>query len=360
MTMKRLLFISALALTTVVFVMPGFISKDKPEKRALDKIEFNIKESDKRVDITVSGKPFTSYCWPDTVMKPVLYPVYTSAGTEITRGFPLNTRGGERSDHPHHVGIWLNYGDVNGFDFWGNSYEIPAETRKVHCGKIVHLGVEKVKGGSGEGSMITKASWLDPFGKELLAEKSEYHFISKGSIRIIDRITTLTATHGDVKMGDTKEGMFGIRVARQLELPSKEDVTLTDALGNPTKVKKLSNEGVTGNYKSSEGVTGENVWGTRAKWMDLYGSIGAEKISVVIGDHPKNVSYPTYWHARGYGLFCLNPFGVKDFTKGKETLNYQIPANKSLTLRYRVVVSSGKQLTDDEIETLSDEFAKRY
>jgi len=51
--------------------------------------------------------------------------------------------------------------------------------------------------------------------------------------------------------------MFGIRVARQFELPSKEDVTLTDAQGNPTTVKALSNEGVTGNYRSSEGITGE-------------------------------------------------------------------------------------------------------
>lgn len=358
--MRRFLFLSTIALMAVIFVTPAFILHNKTEAYALDKVEFNLKESDKRVDIMVSGKPFTSYCWPDTVMKPILYPVYTSQGTEITRGFPLNSRAGERSDHPHHVGIWLNYGDVNGFDLWGNSYEIPAETRKVHCGKIIHLGVEKLVPGSGEGSMATRASWIDPFGKELLAERTQYHFIVKGSTRIIDRITTLTATHGDVKMGDTKEGMFGIRVARQLELPSKEDVTLTDALGNPTKVNKMSNEGVTGNYRSSEGKTGEDVWGTRAKWMDLYGTIGSEKISVVIADHPKNVSYPTYWHARGYGLFCLNPFGVKDFTKGKETLNYRIPANKSLTLRYRVIVSSGKQLTDDEIKVFSDEFAGKY
>jgi len=137
-------------------------------------------------------------------------------------------------------------------------------------------------------------------------------------------------------------------------------ITLSDARGNPTTVKAMSNEGVTGNYRSSEGVTGEAVWGTRAKWMDLYGSIGNEKISLVICDHPKNLSYPTFWHARGYGLFSANPFGLKDFTKGKEELNYNIPSGKSLTLRYRIIISSGVQLTDAEINGYADDFAGKY
>ncbi|WP_411274854.1 DUF6807 family protein, partial [Daejeonella sp.] len=163
-----------------------------------------------------------------------------------------------------------------------------------------------------------------------------------------------------VTMKDTKEGSFGIRVARQLELPSKEDVVLTEANGGTTTVKKMSNEGVTGNYKSSEGVTGEAIWGKRARWMDLYGSIGDEKISLVIADHPKNLSYPTYWHARGYGLFAANPFGVKDFTQGKQELNYVIPAGKSLTLRYRIIINSGTHLSDAQINAYTDEFAAKY
>jgi len=161
-------------------------------------------------------------------------------------------------------------------------------------------------------------------------------------------------------MSDTKEGMFGIRVARQLELPSQEEVTLSDAQGNPTAIAKMSSDGVTGSYKSSEGITNEAVWGTRAKWMDLDGKIGNEKVAVIIFDHPKNLSYPTYWHARGYGLFCLNPFGAKDFTKGKTELNYVIAAGKSLTLRYRVVVQSGTVLCVKEINEYADEFAKKY
>ena len=89
-------------------------------------VEVKVNEAAKRVDVTIDGKPFTSYIWPSTLKKPVLYPLRTAKGTLVTRGFPLDPRQGERVDHPHHVGMWLNHGDVNGLDFWNNSDAIPA------------------------------------------------------------------------------------------------------------------------------------------------------------------------------------------------------------------------------------------
>lgn len=348
-----------IALLIVILTFSCGTTSKQAQKGYDLEIVFVNQETEKQVDVIIDGKLFTSYCWYDNVYKPILYPVFTSAGTEITRGFPLKPRAGERNDHLHQIGIWLNYGDVNGFDFWGNGSE-GLGMKNANGGIIKHLKIENLSCGKGEGSMVTLESWTDPSGKELLAENTEYHFLAKGSTRIIDRITTLTATGNAVTFKDTKEGMFGIRVARQLELPSKEDVTLTDAQGNPTTVKALSNEGVTGNYISSEGITGEAVWSTRARWMDLFGSIGNEKISLVVCDHPKNQSYPTYWHARGYGLFAANPLGAKDFTQGKEELNFSIPSGKSTTFRYRVIVNSGTHLTDAEINAYADEFSKEY
>lgn len=323
-------------------------------------ITIENRAAEKHIDVLVDGKLFTSYVWPDSVFKPVLYPIINASGTEVTRGYPLKPRPGERSDHPHHVGMWLNYGNVNGLDFWGNSYDIPEDTRNKTGGWIRHVKVDEMQGGKNEGKLVTSSSWQDPSGKEVLSEKTEFHFIADGPTRIIDRITTLTATAGDVNFKDTKEGMFAIRVARGLELPSTEEVTLTDAQGNPTTVAKMSNEGVTGNYTSSEGVKGDSVWGTRGKWMDLYGYIGDEKVSLVIVDHPKNPGYPTYWHARGYGLFSANPFGVFDFTKGKESMNFSIPNGKSATFRYRVIVTANEHLTDEKINEYANDFSKKY
>ena len=88
-------------------------------------------EASRRVDVFVDGQPFTSYIWPETLTKPVLYPLRTAQGTIVTRGFPLDPRPGERVDHPHHSGYWLNYGNVNGVDFWNNSVALPPEERAI-------------------------------------------------------------------------------------------------------------------------------------------------------------------------------------------------------------------------------------
>jgi hypothetical protein len=357
LNIMKLQSITLVLLMVIISVSCGTKSSKMAQNDKGLKIEFLKQETEKQIDVIIDGKLFTSYCWYDNVYKPVLFPVCTSAGTFITRGFPLKPREGERGDHLHQIGIWLNYGNVNGYDFWDNG---ETGSKNPENGEVKHLAVEKLSGGIGEGVMVTRESWLDPSGKELLAENTEYHFIAKDSTRIIDRITTLTASGNAVTFKDTKEGMFGIRVARQLELPSKEDVVLTDSKGNPITVKQLPNEGVTGNYLSSEGVSGDSVWGTRARWMDLYGSIGSEKISLVVCDHPKNQNYPTFWHARGYGLLSANPLGVKDFTKGKEELNFSIPAGKSTTFRYRVIIYSGSHLSEAEINAYAEDFAKKY
>ena len=346
----------------IILAAVAFVSCSPGKKVSIPDsvITIETRAADKHVDVLVDGKLFTSYQWPDSVMKPVLYPIINASGTEITRGYPLRPRADERSDHPHHIGMWLNYGNVNGLDFWGNSFDIPEDTRNKTGGWIRHVRIGEMEGGKNNGRLETFSSWQDPAGKEVLEEKTVFYFIVNGDTRIIDRVTTLKATGGDANFKDTKEGMFAIRVARQLELPSTEEVTLTDASGNPTTVAKMSNEGVTGNYSSSENIKGDSVWGTRAKWMNLYGFIGNEKVSVVIADHPDNPGYPTYWHARGYGLFSANPFGAFDFTKGKESVNFSIGNGKSATLRYRVIVSSGEHLSDEKINDLANDFSKKY
>ncbi|MEI6275828.1 MAG: PmoA family protein [Prolixibacteraceae bacterium] len=354
----RAVLIMCVVLFQVMTTQPLY-SKDTSKSKDQGKVSFVDKSDQKQVDVMMDGKLFTSYLWPDNVMKPVLYPVITASGTEVTRGYPLKPRAGERTDHPHHIGIWFNYGDVNKLDFWNNSEAIPAD-KKNEYGTIHHKSIVKKEGGNGQGLLVTTASWDGPDGKQLLAEKTELYFINQGATRIIDRVTTLTAGDAPVSMADNKEGVVAIRVARQLELPSKDQVTLTDAKGNPTTVKSMSTEGVTGSYRSSEGIKDDAVWSTRGRWMDLNGSIGSEKVSIIMVDHPKNVGYPTYWHARGYGLFAANPLGWSIFTKGKETLNYSVPAGKSVTFRYRVVIHNGSDFTDEAINAIADDFAKKY
>ncbi len=324
---------------------------------AQPRIKLVSKTAEKKVDVLIGGKLFTSYIYPNNIKKPVLWPVISDEGNEITRQFPMKEKAGERADHPHHVGIWLNYGDVNGLDFWNNSEAIAPEKADEY-GTIYHESIVSKKNGKGKATLVTTAAWKDNSGNELLAEKSEFTFLVEGKTRIIDRTTTLKAVNGKVDITDNKEGMFAIRVTRALELPSKGKIKLTDSHGNVTEVDASDDNIATGNYLSSEGVEGAEVWATRAKWMELYGKIDGEEVAIVIFDHPSNVGYPTYWHARGYGLFAANTLGQKIFSKGKEELNFSIGKGESATFRYRLAVFSGKPSVE-EINKMAKEYESK-
>src|SRR5258706_8025403 len=45
-------------------------------------------EANRKVDVLVNGQPFTSYIYPTTLKKPVLFPLRTATGVVVTRGFP--------------------------------------------------------------------------------------------------------------------------------------------------------------------------------------------------------------------------------------------------------------------------------
>ena len=300
--------------------------------------------ADRRVDILVGGKPFTSYVYPTSLTKPVLYPLRTASGTVVTRGYPLEARAGERVDHPHHAGLWFNYGNVNGLDFWNNSTAIKAEDAPK-MGTIVQKSVNGAHGGPGEGTLDVTTEWVNFRGTPLLRETTHFVFRAKNDLRSIDRITTLTALDQPVVFRDDKEGLIGMRVARGLEHPSKTAEKFTDASGRATTVAVLDNTGVTGHYLTSEGKEGDDAWGTRGRWATLTGVVNGEPVRIAILDHPSNPGFPTYWHARGYGLFAANPLGQKIFSDGKQELNFQLPVGKSTTFRYQVLIMTGPAVT---------------
>ncbi|MFC0773500.1 DUF6807 domain-containing protein [Terrimonas alba] len=311
----------------------------------------------KQVDILFDGKLLTSYCYYDSSFKPILFPVNTVDGITVTRGYPFQPVAGERTDHPHHTGIWLNYESVNGLDFWNNSTAIAPEKRN-HYGTIVHNNIVDKKVNGNEATLATSASWKRPDGKVLLNEQTIFHFSVSGNNFIIDRTTRLTAADTTVVFKDVKDGMFAIRVARELEMPSKEASSFVDDKGNITTVA-ASDKNVTGMYYASNGLKGDSVWSSKGKWTMLTGEKGGKDITVGIIDHPANIGYPAYWHARGYGLFAINPLGRKVFSNGTEELNFSLAPKQPVTFRYRLVIASGSKLSAEQMNKLSDEFAKK-
>jgi len=316
-------------------------------------------EANRRVDITIDGKPFTSYIWPTTLKKPVLYPIVDADGVTVTRGWPLEPRPGERTDHPHHEGLWFNYSNVNGFDFWNNSTAIPAQ-RAPKMGTIVLDKIVSTKSGRTQGELVSNSTWIDGQNHAILAENTHYVFARQGATRSIDLIVTLTALD-HVVFNDDKDGLLGLRVARWLESPEEKGGTFTDANGVATAVTAAGNvPGVappTGEYLTSEGVKGEAAWSTRGRWCSLTGHDGEGHVATIaIFDHPGNIGYPTYWHARGYGLFAVNPLGRHAFDAKQLPLNYTLEKGQSATFRYRIVFLT-HAATTEELNREADAFA---
>ena len=311
-------------------------------------------ENQNKIDITIGGIYFTSFLYPDTLEKPVLYPIATVGGTIVTRGFPLNPKPNDPTDHPHHIGMWFNYENVNGLDFWNNSYAIAPEKKSgygwVKTDKILEIS-------SGEkGVLAYHANWVNQKKEVLLEETTKLEFSQVGHKRIIDRITKLTADM-PVIFNDAKDGLLGFRLAHELEIPTEKYQKFTDDKGNVTIVKGGTDKIANGNYITSEGKTGNDAWSTRGTWCKVYGKMGKDSVSIVIIDHPENPNYPTFWHARGYGLFAANPLGEKVFTNGKAAKNLKLAKGESVTFRYRVVIDEGKNsISEEQINKFMAEF----
>ncbi len=181
-------------------------------------------EAHRRVDITIDGQPFTSYIWPASLKKPVLYPLVSDDGITITRGFPLKPQPGERVDYPHHAGLWFNYGNANGFDFWNNSDAIKPESRAkmgtVEFGKIL-----STRSGSDAGELVVESTWITGENQPILDQTTRYILSRRKQARVIDQVVTLKALDRAFSM-TTRKGCSECVSSTGLNRPMKRAVFL--------------------------------------------------------------------------------------------------------------------------------------
>lgn len=335
---------------SVVAVLALFLSIGVSQAAKSSKVEFKNKEQDKKVEVFVDGKFFTAYIYPDNMEKQSLYPIVSASGKTITRGYPMNPRPFERTDHPHHVGLWFNFGDVNGLDFWNNSFAIKAADKpKYGTVKFKKIVSENPK----KGELVTASEWVDVNNKVLLNEETTFTFAGTGNLRTIERSSKLTAAQ-EVTFTENKEGLIGLRLDRAFEEPATKPEKFLDANGIETEVPVLNNAGVNGVYRNAEGVSGGAVWSKRSPWVALRADKEGEIITIVIVDNPKNPNYPAWSHARGYGLFATNNFGGRAFDKNAEPVKIVLKAGESIVVKHKIVI--GGDLKDADINAIAKKF----
>jgi len=312
-----------------IFFLSLFILFIACGNTTISKVQFV--QGDNQIDVMVDGKLFTSYKYDfATLTKPVLFPVISPSGVEVNRSFPFKEVEGESKDHPHHTGIFFTYDEVNDNGFWNNTTFPP---------QILHIESTKMANGD-TGKLSTLMHWVDKNENPLLKEERTMEFIPGKNSTSIDFTITLTAMDEKVVFKDTKEGMFAIRVAHWL--------------------KEKGNEN--SQYRSSNGdVSEKNIWGKRAKWVILEGKKDGKTIGIAILNHPESVNYPTFWHARAYGLFAANPLGQSVFQKGRgeetpEPFNLTLEPGKSALFKFRVIIYEGVK-SDEQLESVFSEYS---
>ena len=299
------------------------------------------RHGNEKISVDINGKPFTEFFIGSDTPKPYLHPLRAATGTIVTRGYPMDPNvPGESHDHPHHKGLWFTHGEVNGYDYWGNE---PSQKGGFKGkGNVVLEKVIKTSGGRKSGVIEASFVW-EAHGEKMLRETRRMVFYDEPDMRVIDFDIDLKALE-KVVFGDTKEGTFAIRLAPELEEEQPRRIPL------PKR---------TGHMINAQGQRGEaNVWGKRSEWVDYYGKVHGEAVGIAIFDHPGNPRHPTWWHARGYGLFAANPFGEHDFERDKtKDGSLTLEPGKDLRFRYRVVIHPGDYETA-HIAKLYAEYAK--
>ena len=283
-------------------------------RAAQDEAEQNSVEciaDDEGVNVMVSGQLFTRY-HSGGYDKPILFPVYGPGQVPMTRNLPMIESEGEEPDHPHHKSIWVGH-EINHVDFWTE------RTGRVEVQQVV---IETPDSFSAASNWIRKED-----GAVLLTDRTVFGFGADDQSRWMDVTITFIASHGEVVFKDTKEGLFAIRVHPKLRAREAPQHGVTD---------------VTGQITNAAGITGPECWGKPAAWVDYSGEVNRQSVGIAVFDHPGNLRHPTTWHARDYGLFAANPFGLHHFTGAEAgTGEYKLAEGEELTLRYRAVFHSG-------------------
>ena len=138
-------------------------------------------------------------------------------------------------------------------------------------------------------------------------------------VRIIDFDIAIKATAGPLTFGDTKEGMFGLRVASSMDVKRKKGGQDHQRRGSDRR-RGLGQGLALGRLRRARRRT------------DGRGSPSSTT--------PSSFRFPTTWHVRDYGLFAANPFGWQDFGR-KERGDHTVPAGESIRFGYRVILHEG-------------------
>ncbi|HMP06122.1 MAG TPA: PmoA family protein [Lacipirellulaceae bacterium] len=275
--------------------------------------------------VTIDGEHFADYLVHHG-HQPVIWPIHGPDGRAMTRQFPLGERlEGEADDHPHHRSLWFNHGLVNGLDFWLEPRAGGPDNQIVHREFVQRL-VDGVR-------VVTRNDWTSD-GRKVCEDLRTVVFGADEHGRWIDFCIDLTASEGELELGDTKEGSFAVRTPGTMSVDS----------------------GLGGRIRNSQRQENGDAWGQSAAWVDYSGPVDGQPAGIAIFDLPDSFRHPGRWHVRTYGLFAANPFGQREFPRGDQRQGaVTVAAGESLRLHYRVLLYAGEK-SAEELSAIAEQY----
>lgn len=285
-------------------------------KTALAAEKVAIAQNATTLSITIDGQPFATYNFGENLAKPYLLPVHTASGTVINRA----TDDASDADHPHHKGMWNAIDEVNEVRFWAEK------------GVIRNVGIKTLIAEGTTAAFEAVNEWRHP--ETGVPQLTETSVITVHPNRLLVYDMSLKASNVDVTFEDTKEGLFGFRVAPSMKEKNGGHVVASDGTQ-----------------------TTKECWGKAYNWIDYYGDVDGKTVGVAIMDHPKNFR-PSRYHVRDYGLFSISPFGEKSYTNGaSEAAPYHLKKGETLRIRYAMYFHDGDTKTAN-VAAAWDQFLK--
>ncbi|MEM7315828.1 MAG: DUF6807 family protein, partial [Planctomycetota bacterium] len=167
------------------------------------KAGFQFEKQDKRVRIGLDGKSIVDFVFrDDKILRPYFANAKLLNGLQVTRNHPP-VKGVDQPDHANmHPGIWLAFGDINGFDFWRNKAKIE-HVRFVKAPAVVE----------GRLKFATECQLKDKQDLSFCRMTNEYTLASRPHGWLLIWSAEFQADNVAVTFGDQEEMGFGARMA---------------------------------------------------------------------------------------------------------------------------------------------------
>lgn len=256
-----------------------------------------------KIDVTVDGKFFTSYNFPENEKYPFFFPL----NGPLSGGSVTSMRNAE---YPHHSSLFFGCDLVNGGNYWQEGLE---------RGRIISVNAVIEKQAGDSVIISDECIWSRPGAMSPIRDLRRF-VITSPSIDIyqIDAEITMEMLM-DVHILKTNHSLFSARIAPDLSV--KNGGTMINA----------------------EGAKGEkDTFGKSSPWIDYYGLRGQNVEGIAIMQHPSNPFYPAPWFTRDYGFVSPTPF----FWPSNNTETF-FKKGTQIKLRYRVVVHAGNSSVAD-------------